>query len=959
MALSCCCGNLATVPRGAGVLFRYERTQMNSKKAWCTAVMVMLFSAGVAAAQDKPAAAPKAAKVAPAAKRPAVLPMAPLKIATVEGITEYRLANGLKVLLFPDQSKPTVTVNMTYLVGSRHENYGETGMAHLLEHLLFKGTPSFPAIDQEFNKRGMRMNGSTTRDRTNYYELFQASDDNLKWAIDMEADRMVHSFVAKKDLDSEMTVVRNEYENGENSPFAVFIKRLESVAYDWHNYGKSTIGNRSDIENVKIENLQAFYRQYYQPDNAVLLIAGKFEETKVLGWVANAFNKIPKPTRTLPTLWTVESQQDGERSFYVRRKGDIQVVGVAYKVPSGRHADIQGAAFTNDILMATPNGRLYKALVPTGKAVQVAGVPLIGLDGSLHLFVAVVKKGEPLEPARDEIIKTVESFYENPPTKEEMERVRINSAKIADQVLNNHESIGVAMSEFIALGDWKLFFQGRDMTQATTAEQVAAATKAYYKRDNRIVGYFVPEDAPQRVDLPPVPSVADALKDFKPKQTTSEAEAFDPANAVVDKRTKRIEIGGIKVALLAKKNRGETVNVSMRFHTGDEKSLFGKGEIRDMTGYMLSRGTSKFTRAQLVDEWNKLKVSGGVSGLSGGMQTTKPNVAAAIRLAAHVMREPVFPESEFETLKKQILTGIESQKSDPGALAGQEMERHFNIYPKGDVRYAGTIDEEIAFYQAVQLADIKRFHQEFYGANRGEIAIVGDFDESEVVKAITEAFSGFKTGAPYQRLAGTFKDVAPVNKAIETPDKENGVFRARMNLEMNVDDADYPALYMANYIFGGGAGLNSRLSERIRQKEGLSYGVGSSLSLSTLDRDGSWSVEGIAAPQNMAKLEAAFQDELSKAITKGFTADEVKSAKSGALQQRLQGRAQDGSLASGWVGNLFYGRTYAKSQEFEDKLAALTPEQVSAAFRKYIVPTKLTIIKAGDFAKVAKAAPAR
>ena len=213
--------------------------------------------------------------VAPAAAQ--ALPAGVTKVTSVEGITEYRLANGLRVLLFPDASKPTITVNITYLVGSRHENYGETGMAHLLEHMLFKGTPKNPHLDQQFNQRGARSNGSTWLDRTNYYELFQASDDNLKWAIDLEADRMVHSNVARKDLDSEMTVVRNEYESGENSPFGVLIKRLQSVAYDWHSYGRSTIGNRSDIENVRIENLQAFYRLYYQPDNAVLLVAGKFD----------------------------------------------------------------------------------------------------------------------------------------------------------------------------------------------------------------------------------------------------------------------------------------------------------------------------------------------------------------------------------------------------------------------------------------------------------------------------------------------------------------------------------------------------------------------------------------------------------------------------------------------------------------------------------------------------------
>ncbi|TFI23437.1 pitrilysin family protein, partial [Herbaspirillum sp. 3C11] len=256
---------------------------------------------------------------------------------SAEGITEYRFSNGFKLLLMPDASKPTVTVNMTYLVGSRQENYGETGMAHLLEHLMFKGTPQHGAIPQEFSKRGMSFNGTTSLDRTNYYEFFPAGDENLQWAIAMEADRMLNSFIAQRDLDSEMTVVRNEFESGENSPSSVMVKRMQSVAFDWHNYGNSTIGNRSDIEHVKIENLQAFYRTYYQPDNAVLLVAGKFDPAKVLAWVDRSFGKMPKPARALPTFWTVEPTQDGERQFTIRRSGDVQLVYVGYKIPSGIH----------------------------------------------------------------------------------------------------------------------------------------------------------------------------------------------------------------------------------------------------------------------------------------------------------------------------------------------------------------------------------------------------------------------------------------------------------------------------------------------------------------------------------------------------------------------------------------------------------------------------------------------
>ncbi|MCY7387799.1 MAG: insulinase family protein, partial [Burkholderiales bacterium] len=662
-----------------------------------------------------------------------VVPAASLqRMTSVEGITEYRMANGLRVLLFPDQSKPTITVNVTYLVGSRHENYGETGMAHLLEHLLFKGTPKNPTIDKEFNKRGMRINGTTWLDRTNYYEQFQASDDNLEWALQMEADRMVNSFVAKKDLDSEMTVVRNEYEQGENSPFQVLLKRMQSVAYDWHNYGNSTIGNRSDIENVKIENLQAFYRQYYQPDNAVLLVAGKFDEARTLQWIGKYFGALAKPKRVLPTLWTTEPTQDGERSFIVRRQGDIQIVLNAYKIPSGLHLDMDAVGFVNAVLTEAPSGRLHKALVESGKAAQIIGFPLQGVDTGLHMIGAVVKKGEPIEAVQAEMTRIIEEFHKNPPTNEEMDRARKSFANAAERTLNNHENIGLQMSEYIAMGDWRLFFLGRDRAETLAADRVKEVAARYYRRDNRTVGIFMPEDQPQRAEIPAAPSAAEALKDFKGKQATSTAEAFDPSQANIDKRSKRVDIGGLKVVLLQKKNRGETVSVSMRFHTGDEKTLFGQQTIASLASQMLMRGTTKFTRAQLQDEFEKFKVDGAVNGLGGRFQTTRPNIVAAIRLAAHTMREPTFPQAEFEQLKQQTLTGLEARRSDPAAMAGQAIAQHFNSYPKGDWRYTPTVEESIENAKAATLDDIKRFHKTFYGANRGEIAVIGDFDEGEV-----------------------------------------------------------------------------------------------------------------------------------------------------------------------------------------------------------------------------------
>src|SRR5712691_4456551 len=292
---------------------------------------------------------------------------APKKIPSVEGITEYQLDNGLRVLLYPDNSQSKVTVNLTVLVGSRHEGYGETGMAHLLEHMVFKGTPRHPHVPKSLQEHGAQFNGSTSVDRVNYFETLTATDENLEFALDLEADRMVNSYIKREDLDSEMTVVRNEFERGENSPSRVLDERISSAAYNWHNYGKSTIGNRTDIERVPVENLRAFYKKFYQPDNIVLVVAGKFDESKGLALVQKYFGAIPRPTRKLDTTWTEEPAQDGERLVTLRRVGDVSAVGVAYHIPAGSHEESASLQVLANILSTRPSGRLYKALVETKK----------------------------------------------------------------------------------------------------------------------------------------------------------------------------------------------------------------------------------------------------------------------------------------------------------------------------------------------------------------------------------------------------------------------------------------------------------------------------------------------------------------------------------------------------------------------------------------------------------------
>jgi zinc protease len=876
------------------------------------------------------------------------LPMGVVQGPAVEGITEYRLPNGLKVLLFPDASRPTITVNVTYLVGSRHENYGETGMAHLLEHLMFKGSAKNPNITQQFSDRGMDFNGTTALDRTNYYEVFQAANGNLQWALQMEADRMVHSFISKKDLDSEMTVVRNEYENGENSPSNVLMKRMQAVAYDWHAYGRPTIGNKSDIENVKIGNLQAFYRTWYQPDNAVLLVAGKFDPEATLGTISRLFGAIPKPKRKLPQFWTVEPTQDGERNFAVRRHGDVQMVAISYKVPSALHDDSDVLSFASSILGDVPTGRLHKLLVESGMASQVFGFGQTGYAPGLQYFGAVVKKGAPLEPVREALTRAVEDFARHPPTKEEMERVRRAYLNDIDRSLNDPQRVGVALSETIALGDWRLFFVGRDRVKTITAEEVAAASARYFKRDNRVTGSFIPDEAPQRALVPPAPTVASLLKDFKPSESKLVAEDFEPSQANIMKRTTLATAGGVKLALLPKKNRGEAVSVDLRQHIGDEKNMFDKGAVPGLTAAMLMRGTSRYSRVELADAFDKLRISGGLT----HFETTRENLPDALRLVAHVLKEANFPAAELEQLRQQTLVGLEASRAEPHAVASRALAEHFNLYPKGDVRYETTLEEDIADVKRATLDQVRSFHRDYYGTTPAEMAIVGDFDAAAIAPLVDELFGHWKAPAQVAPILRRHADVAPIQKTIDTPDKENGFYAARMNLDLNVEDPDYPALLLANYIFGEG-GLKSRLMERIRQKDGLSYGGGSQLAAGDLDRAGAFAVSAIAAPQNLRRLDKAVREELARALKDGFTATELAGAKSGLMQQRLQNRADDSVVASGWTSYLYRGRTFEWSRQFEDKMMAATLQQVNMAFRKAIDPARLSVVMAGDQGKAA------
>jgi zinc protease len=882
----------------------------------------------------------------------------PQKIVTIEGITEYRLDNGLRVLLFPDPSTQNVTVNLTVFVGSRHEGYGETGMAHLLEHMVFKGTPKHPDVPRALKDHGAQYNGTTWVDRTNYFETMDGTDANLEFGIRLEADRLVNSLIRREDLVSEMTVVRNEFEAGENSPGNVLSQRMLAAAYEWHNYGKSTIGNRSDIERVPIENLQAFYRKHYQPDNAMLVVAGKFEPDKALAHIAKYFGALKRPTRKLDTTYTEEPPQDGERTVVLRRVGKIGAVGAVYHIPAGPHEDFAAVEVLTEMLTSEPSGRLYKALVETKKATAVSGNAFAWHDPGVVEFNVQVGADRSVEEVRDTLIDTLESLSANTITDEEVERAKRKILKYRELQEIRSNRIGVELSEWAAQGDWRLFFLFRDRVAKVNAKDVSRVIAAYLRRNNRTVGLYIPTEKAERAAIPSTPSVESLVKDYRGTQTIAAGEAFDPTPENIEKRVHRFELAnGFKMALLPRKTRGESVVVRLTLRYGNDESIKGHTSATQFVASLMTRGTKRHTRQQLQDEWDRLGARMHGGGLLGDasftLEVRKKNLETALTLLAEVLREPAFPSEEFDVLKREHLSRLEKGLTEPTNLAFREMQRLLNPHPKEDVRYVPTTQESIDRLQQVTAEEVRELYAQQLGAQAGELAVVGDFAPETVRMQFQQMVGDWKAKVPYRRIDRPAKtDIPASRQVIATPDKANAVFTAGHMLAMTDTDPDYPALEVANFLFGGGS-MSSRLGNRVRQKEGLSYGVGSQFSADAQDKSAHFGIFAITNPSNIDKVDKAVAEELERLVKDGATVDELTEAKTAYLKQEKVHRASDLFLAAVLVENLANDRTFAFYAELEKKVAALSPAEINAAIRKRWTPGKLVIIHAGDFKKPA------
>ena len=876
--------------------------------------------------------------------------------ATVEGIKEYSLSNGLKILLIPDAAQSNVVVNIVYHVGSRQEGYGETGMAHLLEHMLFKRSSKFSEIKKAIADKGAMANGSTWYDRTNYYEILPATDANLNWALEMEADRMVTSAILQSDLDKEFSVVRNEFEIGENSPSRILQERILSTAYLWHNYGHSTIGSKEDIERVKATSLKAFYKKYYQPNNATLVVGGKFDEKKTLDVISKYFAVIPKSKQIIEPTYTVEPPQDGERFVELKRNGDMQYVAMAYHTPSFSDKEYAANNALISILSNNPSGALYKALIETKLATNVYGYSQTLKDPGFSYFECEIPKDKDISAAQNAFLQTMNEVPKMTFTEDDLKRAKNELLKQFENTYNKTIDLSIALTEDIGAGDWRLFFIDRDNVEKLTLADIQNVAKKYYLQSNRTWGRFIPEKDAERVKVSDTPDIAVLTNGYKGKTLEANKATFETSVANILKTTElgKLASGG-KYALLEKPSKGDKIEARILLRMGDIKSLEGKSLIADLTAKMLKLGTKTRSKKDINDQLDQYKTSidlqGNVDGLYIGLSTDKTNLNNALVLLKDILRNPIFDASEFEKMKLETKSSLEANKNEPQSVVMEAMETKTALYPKSHPYYSQTTDEKIAELNTITLDDLKKYYTDFYNGANSKIAFVGGLDKKIIKTFLAETLDNWVAKYDYARIPTQYFDVNAYNNSIQINDKTSAIVLGKINLNIGETDADFPAVEMANVLLGGGAFMSSRIPKRLREAEGMSYGAGSFISGNGIDKTGSWGVYAFFNPIFKDKLDSALKEEIQKALDKGFTKEEFDASLKSWLQQRQTTLGTDEFLARQFREYLDQNKSFKTYSDYEDKVKSLDVDKVNAAMKKYFDWQKFVLIYAGDFTK--------
>lgn len=882
-------------------------------------------------------------------------------VQTLDGIEEYRLeANGLNVLLMPNEGLPVATVMVTYQVGARNEVTGTTGATHILEHMMFKGTEHFNSKDgsdysSQMERIGARSNATTWFDRTNYYATMPS--EYVPMTIELEADRMRNLLIREEDLASEMTVVRNEYERGENSPVRTLLKELFAASFIAHPYSHPTIGWRSDIENTSVEKLRDFYDIYYWPENAVLTVIGGFDKAKTLEAIATHYGAVPKAPHVIPAVTTTEPEQIGPRRVTIRRAGQVGVVMLGYKVAEGKHEDWAALSLLQQLLGADKTGRLYRALDDKGKASATFTFAPQLRDPGLFIFGAYLTPDATHKEVEAIILDEIESLISGGVDEDELARAK--SVIQASTVYGRDGPYAIAdqINEAIAMGDWSAYINLPEAIQAVSAETLQEVAAKYFVEKSSTTGWFVPEvvnTLTAQADSKPGPNYFRDPAIFGPHANAANTDAPTTgaaAESVVDfsSHMQRAMIGDIELIAIDMPI-DNVVSFVGSLAAGDSLSPDDAPMLASLTAAMLDKGTTTQDRFQIAEKLDTLGAGiafgSGEQSLNFSGKFLRSDAGSVLQILADQLRNPAFDPEVLENLKSRQQSGLLQAIDDPDYRAGAQLSRL--LYPENHINYSTPIDQLIADLEATTVDDLAAFHQAHYGAKSMKLIFAGDIDFEQLKAAVGNAFDGWTEGSTYPELDTTQLENRELSERIYIEDKTSVAVRFGYNTDLQRTADDYLPFMVGNYILGGS--FHSRLMTEVRKNRGLTYDIRARHEGDILT-PGNWLLSASFAPSMLADGLEAAREVVAQWYSEGVTEQEVRAAIETLTGSYIVGLSTTGSVA-GQV-HSFMQRGFAPEyiDAYPLRVRQLTAEDVNRAIQQYFDPTKLIEVVAGSLAE--------
>ncbi|WP_289659150.1 M16 family metallopeptidase [Flavobacterium panacagri] len=893
------------------------------------------------------------------------------KIKELGGIEEYLYEpNGMSVLLLQDNASPVATVQIVYRVGSKHEVLGNTGSTHLLEHLMFKGTPTFNkknknSIPDVLQNNGAQINATTWYDRTNYYETLPS--DKIELALKIEADRMRNSLLLKEDKEAEMTVVRNEFERGENNPNSLLDKEIWASAYIAHPYHHSTIGWKSDIEKASIEVLKNFYNTYYWPDNATLTIIGDFRKENVFELIEKYFGKITKAPHVMPQPYTEEPQQYGARKIVVRKPGELGVVNKAYKIPGALNEDLPALNILAQIIGNGPSAILNKTFVDTRLGnysyASATNFKEVGLF-TIGVGFPTTSKHEDIDAKISEVVAKIQK---EGVTQDEVNRV---VAKISAQTVLKRDGSGVIASELneaIASGDWTDYITGIDRLKKVTPADVLRVANKYLVEDQSTTGYFIPKQSgSQNKDLAKAnnfveengpfyyrnPENEDNHSECNSLEDSSENNALDEitkAESAFEKTAsayKREKVSGIDVVSV-KTSAKDFVTVAASISLGNYASETKNDIIPALTASMLSKGTTLNDKFKFSEKLQKLGVSLNVSASSFkiniGFKCLKKDLDQVITLLAEELRNPLFDAKEFENLKQQFIGNTQQSLNSPGERGDIALSQ--SIYPKNNPNYSLSVEENIENIKKATLDEVKAFHKKYFGTASMRLVIVGDTEGANLNNSLKKSFKNWNGGVAEKLKFEEASKAASKTEVVTIPEKPSAELFIGQYTGLKRADADYIPFYIGNYTLG--AGFAGRLMQTVRDNDGLTYNISSGIG-GNIETGGYWYVNASFNPNLFQKGLDATMVQVDRWVKDGITAEELENKKTNLIGSFKVGMSTTSGMARTILGFIERGLEPNYIDQYPKDIEKATLQQVNDAIKKYVKLDKMIVIKAGS-----------